>query len=266
LHRRAEGVGVTNPFGLVYADQYDRLYRQKNYDAECDAIEELLRRYGVGATETILDLGCGTGSHATRLADRGYLLTGVDRSTAMLSHARAKAASRTGAGVPEFLEGDVRSIELGRTFDAVLMMFAVLGYQTKNDDVVAALRTVRQHIRHGGLFIFDVWFGPAVLAVRPSDRLAVIEDGGAQILRAASAQIDVMTHTCRVKYQVWRMVGDEVAARSEEEHTMRFFFPLELEHLLAEQGLEPCAVRPFDDLDGIPGLDTWNVWVCARAH
>ena len=59
-------------FGSVYAGAYDLFYGEKNYDAECDLIEALWREYGDGGTASILDLGCGTGSHAIRLARRGH--------------------------------------------------------------------------------------------------------------------------------------------------------------------------------------------------
>jgi predicted TPR repeat methyltransferase len=79
-------------FGQVYANQYDFLYSDKDYEGECDLLEEISRRYGDGSVCTILDLGCGTGIHAIRLARRGYEVTGVDRSAEMLAKAERKAA------------------------------------------------------------------------------------------------------------------------------------------------------------------------------
>ena len=46
-------------FGAVYADQYDLLYQDKDYEIECDLIEDVFGRYGQGKIEIILDLGCG---------------------------------------------------------------------------------------------------------------------------------------------------------------------------------------------------------------
>ncbi len=54
-------------FGQTYADQYDLIYTEKDYEAECDLIEEVFRKYGDGEIKTILDLGCGTGNHAIPL-------------------------------------------------------------------------------------------------------------------------------------------------------------------------------------------------------
>jgi ubiquinone/menaquinone biosynthesis C-methylase UbiE len=75
-----------------------------------------------------LDLGCGTGDHALPLAKRGYQVVGVDRSAGMLKSARKKAASGQVDGKPNFYHGDIRSFHVEQSFDASLMMFAVLGY------------------------------------------------------------------------------------------------------------------------------------------
>jgi SAM-dependent methyltransferase len=260
---------MTGIFGEPYAQQYDLLYGEKDYEAECDAIEALLHEFGTGPVKTVLDLGCGTGTHALLLADRGYRVTGVDRSPAMLERARAKVVERTRRTTdasPEFLEGDTRKTRLGRTFDAVLMMFAVLGYHATDADLSAALRTVRAHLPPGGLFICDVWFGPAVEAIGTSDRAKVIDLPDGRLHRTSSGRLDLATHTGHVEFNTWREVGKRVVERSVEEHTMRYFFPHELEESFAGADMELGAIRSFDDVEAPPGTGTWNVWVCGRAH
>ena len=170
---------MTAPFGEQYAGAYDALYADKDYAAEVDLVEEVLRRHGAPLPADLLDLGCGTGGHAVPLAVRGHRVEGVDVAPAMLEHARAKAAA---AGVQVGLrEGDIRTADLGRQFDAVLLLFAVLSYMHGNDDVLAALRTARRHLRPGGLFLLDVWNGPAVLFDPPRDgeKAAALTGGGA---------------------------------------------------------------------------------------
>ena len=193
-------------FGREYAELYDLLYRDKDYESECDLLEEVFQHYGSGPVQTILDLGCGTGGHVLPLARRGYQVTGVDRSLEMLSRARQKAASdASGVGytLPTFHQGDVRTVDLGQQFDAVLMMFAVLSYQLTNDDVQAALRTVHRHLKPGGLFVGDVWYGPAVLAIHPSDRVKVIPTEDGEVIRIASGHLDVYRHhKCQLKETV----------------------------------------------------------------
>jgi predicted TPR repeat methyltransferase len=50
-------------FNQQYADQYDYLYGDKDYEAECDLLVQIFKRYGGGRVKNILDIGCGTGNH-----------------------------------------------------------------------------------------------------------------------------------------------------------------------------------------------------------
>lgn len=251
----------TSVFGAAYAAAYDQLYHDKDYAAECDLLERIFAHFGRDDVRRVLDLGCGTGNHALRLAGRGFDVVGVDRSPEMLDIARARASSPV-----RFELGDVTSVRLGESFDAVLMMFAVLGYQVRTDDVVAGLRTARSHLTPGGLFVCDVWYGPAVLAQRPADRARVLElPSGGQLIRVASGELDVRHDACLVRYRMWSIEDGRVTSEVHEEHLMRYFFEPELEHLLAECGFELAQIGAFPDLDASPDDHTWNVAVVARA-
>jgi len=272
----------TTVFRKGYADQYDLLYSDKNYKAECDMIEEVFRRYGNGEIKTILDLGCGTGNHAIPLAQRGYQVTGVDISQDMLSIARSKAddlfekdltrqtketkkTREAGIIKPIFLEGDVRSLNLNKTFDAVLMMFAVLGYQLTNEDVLAALKTVRQHLKPAGLFVCDVWFGPAVLKIRPGDKIREIPTAGGKVIRMASGALDVRRHLCEVNYRLLQIAGDRVVNSSDETHRMRYFFPMEFELMFSCNEMKLENLTAFPDLEKPANETTWNVLGIGKA-
>jgi len=67
-----------------YSKYYDLLYHDKDYSQECDFIEQILRSYTLEPVKTILDGGCGTGGHAIPLANKGYEITGIDASEAMV--------------------------------------------------------------------------------------------------------------------------------------------------------------------------------------
>ena len=252
---------MSEVFGAGYAAAYDALYEEKDYEAECDLVERIFAERGDGGVRTVLDLGCGTGGHVLPLARRGYEVVGVDRSEAMLERARAKA----GSGSFSFELGDIRDVRLGRDFDAVLVLFAVLGYQRSNDDVLAALRTARAHLRPGGLLLFDVWYGPAVLHERPQSRLRTVENGASRVLRASDGRLDVRRHLCTVDFRIWQLDGDRLVAETEEHHEMRYFFPLELEFLLEVSGLSLLRLGAFPDFDAEPDETTWNVLAVATA-
>ncbi len=211
----------------------------------------------------ILDLGCGTGNHALRLAARGYRVTGVDVGAGMLAIARDKA--REGKLAVAFQEADIREFRVEQTFDAALMMFAVLGYQIENADVLSSLRTARRHLRPGGLLIADFWYGPAVLAQRPEERTLSTRDGDIDIVRKASAELDSRRHVCAVRFKLRRSRGEKVLSETDEEHRMRFFFPKELGLFLETSGFRLARLGAFPDFDREPDEAIWNAMLVARA-
>jgi hypothetical protein len=142
-------------------------------------------------------------------------------------------------------------------------MFAVLGYQTTDVDVRATIRTVREHLAPGGPFVFDVWYGPAVEAIGPSMRTKVTAVPDGEIERQASGELRPDRHLCRVTYRLVRRRPGQPDTVTEEEHTMRYFFPGELEGFLAEEGLSLERIVPFPDTGEPPSDATWNVLATA---
>ena len=248
---------MSGTFGAGYAGAYDALYADKDYEAEVDLIEAALLRHGTGPATSVLDLGCGTGGHALPLARRGHGVTGVDLSPGMLEQARAKAAA---AGLAIDLHvGDARTVELAERFDVALLMFAVLAYMHGNADVLATLRNARRHLRDGGLLLLDVWNGTAVLFDPPRDGEKAVPTAAGELRRSASAELDVRRHLCRVHYRL------EGAAQADETHTVRFFFPLELELFLDVAGFRLLSLTPFGTLDGEPDEHTRSAFAVAQA-
>jgi SAM-dependent methyltransferase len=144
-------------------------------------------------------------------------------------------------------------------------MFAVLGYQTENTDVRAALRTARRHLRPEGLLIFDVWYGPAVLRERPSQRVKVIPTADGKILRVASGELDSLRQLCTVHYLLWQISKGQCVTETQESHTMRFFFPRELELFLQAEHFELLRLGAFPEVHRDPDDTTWNILAVARA-
>ncbi len=250
---------ASQPFGATYASHYDLMYAEKDYQAECDLLEELFRRHATGTVQAILDLGCGTGNHALPLAARGYQVTGIDRSEVMLEAARSKRGQATN---PELIHGEIQQLQLDRQFEVVLMMFAVMGYLASDPDLRRGLQVVRQHLSPGGLFIADFWYGPAVVAIGPSVRSSQLDTPDGVLERTATPSLDADHQRCTVHYQ---LTDGDGALQAEESHTMRYFFPKELRARLAQVDLELLALHPFPSLEGEPDETTWNALMCARA-
>jgi SAM-dependent methyltransferase len=250
-------------FSKGFANQYDYINKDKNYVIECDLLEEIFRRYGQGEIKTIVDFGCGSGSHLIPLFHRGYKAIGVDLSEEMLQVARRKALQEN--ATIDWIKGDIRSVNVGISFDAGLFMFAVLGYMLSNEDIIAALTNARRHIRIGGLLIFDVWFGPAVLTIKPTARVKVVPIPNGRVIRAANPSLDICHHQCVVHYHLWQLIGDHLEFEGEELHTVRFFFPMELDLLLKHTGFVLNSLSAFPSLDRAADETSWNALVVATA-
>lgn len=245
-----------------YSNYYDQLYQDKDYPAETEFIESLMKKYSNRNVKTILDMGCGTGGHAFLLAEKGYSVTGVDVSESMLSIAKEKA-QKTKIPV-HFFQADICDFNLNKKFDVIISMFAVMGYQTSNENFEKALSNANQHLKSDGLLIFDVWFGPAVISQKPGDRIKIVENSNEKIIRLTRSTVDIMKHTVDVNFNVMRIKDNKIYEPTEETHKMRFFFPMELELFLKNTGFEVLNMIPFMEIDGILLDNNWDMTVVAR--
>lgn len=252
-------------FGDQYSNAYDTLYGEKDYDAETALVLEAIRAASPHPVHSIADWGCGTGAHALRFAQQGLVVEGVDLSEAMLAGARKKISDAGFEARVSLQQGDVATARLEGELDAAVMMFAVLGYQTTNERVLQTLRNVRRHLRTGGIFVADVWNGPAVLTTRPTDRFRVTRRDGRDILRSASTTLDTTAHLATVSFNLWTLDGDRVVGNTTEHHQMRYFFPQELALFLELAGFEQISLTAFPSLIDPVNDAAWNALVVARA-
>jgi SAM-dependent methyltransferase len=237
---------------------YDLLYRDKDYAGEAGYVASHLRRHAPHAGR-ILELGCGTGAHAEHLARLGYEVHGVDQSESMLARAavrksglHAETATRL-----SFERGDVRTVHTGATYDAVISLFHVMSYQTTNADLQAAFATAAMHLRPGGLFLFDFWYGPAVLAQQPEVRVKRLADDRIDVTRIAEPVMHVNENVVDVNYTIFiddKATGD--VERVQETHRMRYLFLPELA-LLRGAFLEERATHAWMSANAL-STQSWS--------
>lgn len=114
----------------------------------------------------VLELGCGTGQKLIPIASDGHPCVGLDFSPDMLAEARRKANKR-GVAV-EWVQGDMRAFDLGRTFDFVFIAANALLHLHEAEDLVSCFQSVREHLAPGARFAFDV-FNPTMRMLAEAD-------------------------------------------------------------------------------------------------
>jgi len=243
----------------AYAAYYDLLYRDKDYPAEARYVRSLLQRHGVDKGE-ILELGCGTGKHAEQLVRLGYSVQGIDLSSSMVEIARRRNTSER----IRFDVGDARSLRLNRHFDAAISLFHVASYQTTNEDLAGMLATTAAHLKTGGLFVFDFWYGPGVLTDPPTERVKNLKDDVIEVVRTAKPQLHPNENVVDVHYKVRvKQHRSGVVAELEETHRMRYLFLPELKFMLQAAGMDLLHAERWmsdDELDA----RSWQAVVTAR--
>lgn len=155
-----------------FAEVYDELMDNVPYEEWAAFLIAVLKEYGVGkereavredvelaknlAAErnTVLDLGCGTGTLTELLARAGFDMIGVDSSEEMLEIAQSKK-EKSGSDILYLLQ-DMREFELYGTVAAVVSVCDSLNYLTEYEDLVRTFRLVNNYLDPGGVFIFDL--------------------------------------------------------------------------------------------------------------
>lgn len=240
----------------AYSRYYDLLYRDKDYVGEAAYIQSLLARQGVTQGD-LLEFGSGTGKHGRLLAEHGYRVHGIERSAEMVAQAGA---------VDGFTcqQGDICTVQMGRTYDAVLSLFHVVSYLTSNANVQAVFARAAEHLKTGGLFVFDFWYSPAVYAQRPAVRVKRMADEQVEITRIAEPVIYPNENKVAVNYTIYaRDLASGSVQTLSETHPMRHFSLPEIDLLAESNGFMLIGAEEF--LTGNPaGEDTWGVCVTLK--
>ncbi|HVF40003.1 MAG TPA: class I SAM-dependent methyltransferase [Gemmatimonadaceae bacterium] len=243
----------------AYARYYDLLYGDKDYSGEASYVASLLSAHSPDA-RSILEIGCGTGAHAAELARLGYSVTGIDLSDGMLQLAeeRKNRLSSDLTSNLSFIHGDARNARLHRKFDAVISLFHVMSYQATSEDLAAAFATSRAHLADGGAFVFDCWYGPAVLTQKPAVAVKHLADARTKITRIAEPAIRLNDNVVDVSYTV--LVTDVESSTTEtlrETHSMRYLFTPEVKTALALAGMDLVASHAWMSAEQ-PSAQSWS--------
>ena len=135
------------------ADVYDLLMEDMPYQQWADFLDQIIKSKSP-ESQTILDLGSGTGSISLLLSRKGYQLTNLDLSEEMTS--RAKHKYREAGLKAEFIAGDIRDIDYEQSYDVIISTFDTLNYFTDPQEFQEVLNRIFRALKPGGILVFDM--------------------------------------------------------------------------------------------------------------
>jgi len=132
-----------------FAEYYDKIYQHVDYSGETEFIRWAVKKHKTSSDNKLMDVACGTGSHAKDLIDN-FQVTGVDINPKMLKIAQKK--------VPEamFILGDMKNLDLKSNFDIVTCIFSAIHYNRNSQELESTLTNFYNHLKTGGILIFDL--------------------------------------------------------------------------------------------------------------
>jgi SAM-dependent methyltransferase len=204
-------------------DAYEALYTGKSYQHEIALVDVLLeRRLGKWRSEDkgqaprrILEIGCGPGLRLAVLNQwhGRYDAEGLDRDATMLSLA-AKRVPRT-----PLHEADIRTFDLGKSFDAVLCLFGVISYMKDQKEMTKALTAMHRHLVPGGVLLLEPWLSPDTVE-DGHVRSDFAERGDMEVARMNFTKVNGNKSVLTTHY----LIGDDHGVRHIEETRTRTLF------------------------------------------
>ncbi len=224
---------MTDSAFTLIAPYYDELMHNVPYDFWVRYLLQLIDRYRL-QVRSILDLACGTGNVAMRLAKLGYEVWGVDISAPMIAEAQRKAQAE-GLDI-RYAVQDAAQLQIERRFDLVISLFDSLNYILSPERLQEAFRRVYAHLEPGGAFIFDVNTEYALReGLFDQDNLS----SRRRLLYRWKSRYDEETRLCTVEMEFWlRDEKGEIAQHFTEVHRQRAYSLDELRLMLLRAGFD----------------------------
>lgn len=224
---------VFDPDDYLYF--YEDVVSEERTNKEVDF---LITKLKMDKPMRILDLACGFGRHANRLAEKGHKVTGVDITEGFLDIARAEAQNKN-LDVT-YLRSDMREISFDCEFERALLLFTAFGY-FEDEQNYKVLENVSRALVKGGLFCFDILNRDAFL--KNFLPYSVVAKGN-------DFMIDMNSFDALTGRNYNRRIIIRNGVRKDAPFFVRLYNYTEVKELLIKAGLTP--VKVFGNWDGSP--------------
>ena len=252
---------------MIDHDNLEEFRDPQTYDLEDEGYYDdypLTEQWARSLGGPLLDLACGTGRMAIRMAMQGYQVTGVDIMPEMIEWARQKAAKL--AVSIDWVVADARTFHLQKQFSFIYMLENVFQFFLRREDQEAMLARVREHLLPEGCFLFETR-NPSprnLLEVRhPDPQKYTMPDGG-QLVTTEEQHYDPMTQN---QHYTRHLTFLHPGGQREEKtlHTaLRYVFPQEMEALLFYNGFQIRSRYGNWQQEPLTATSRSMIYVCQR--
>ena len=219
---------------------YSVMFHQRRWDQAAEEADGVIQLMGIEPGAEVLDICWGPGRHALVLGEKGYRVTGVDRTESYIEIARQKAED---AGLTvQFLVDDARSYKDLDRFDAAISLYTSFGYFEDPEEDLRLLENVHASLKEGGAFLIDM-NGKEVAARAFKKRSWEDLDDGSRLLEERTVGPGwewVENH--------WVVIKDGV--EKETTFRVRMYSGVELRRILLCAGFQ--SVELYGDFEGTP--------------
>jgi SAM-dependent methyltransferase len=226
-----------------YPQYFDMLFRDET-PYEVAFFEQAFERYAGRKVRRLLEPGCGSGRLVVAMAAKGYDVSGLDLSDAMLSYLRRKL-KRRGLSA-RCVKGDMTHLDFPSSFDAAFCTYNTFRHLLSERDAVAHLRSMSDALTPGGLYILGMHLVPEEEYEAVVERFTIKGAGTTLTTTISVPHTDLKKRleTLRVKLRAVRKSGETI--RIQSEFPLRLYTPTQLKRLFKKVSDRFELVESFD--------------------
>ena len=127
-----------------FAKYYDVFYQKKDYKKEVDFLMNFISK-----NDIVIDIGCGTGVHASLLSEKGIYIEGLDLNKEMLDIAKKRLKSN-------FYLQNILNINIDKKYDVIISMFAVVNHLKNIEELEKCFLNLKNILKKNGIIIIDL--------------------------------------------------------------------------------------------------------------
>ncbi|MBI2028438.1 MAG: class I SAM-dependent methyltransferase [Candidatus Levybacteria bacterium] len=240
---------------------YDIIFAKKKYAAETNTALRFSKQFGIFPPQNTLEIGCGTGNHTLYLAKKIKKVTAIDTDAIMVRKAKEKIALARVKNIT-ILHTGIEKMKVG-AFDLIVALFNVVTYIPDTMSLHSFMQAVADHLRPGGIFIFDCWNGVAALRNPPGSKKTVIKYGGEKITTILTSKTDLFNQKTVLNYHI--VVKNGSRQKDDFSFSQTLWTPVQIRVAIENVGLKKLLCCPLMSFRKVATENDWKImFVCKK--